>query len=110
MSLSNADIAFAKDLFSDLPDLSTRRMFGGLGIYSGETIFALMRSDTQILLKAPPGPFADKMAAMGSEIWSYTRKNGISSTMPYWTLPNTALDDPQAATALAQEAIAALLA
>jgi len=34
MSLADADIAFAKELFSDIPDLSTRKMFGGLGLYS----------------------------------------------------------------------------
>jgi DNA transformation protein len=108
VSLSAADIAFATELFSDIPDLNTRRMFGGLGIYCGDTIFALMRSDTQILIKAQPGPFADHMAELGSEIWAYTRKNGKASTMPYWTLPDSAFDDRDEATALARKAIAAL--
>lgn len=108
MSLSEADIAFAKELFSDIPNLTTRRMFGGLGIYAGDTIFALMRSDGQILVKAQDGPFADKLADEGAEKWTTTRKNGKLSSMPYWTLPDAALDDPELAMQLAQDALAAL--
>ena len=108
MAVSEADIAFATDLFSDLGPVTTRKMFGGLGIYSGDVIFALMRSDGQVLLKANKGPFADHMAALGSEIWAYTRKNGAQSAMPYWSLPDSALDDPEEAQDLARQALAAL--
>ena len=108
MSLGDADIAFVRDLFNTIPDLTTRKMFGGLGIYSGDVIFALMRSDGQVLLKANKGPFADHMAALGSEIWAYTRKNGAQSAMPYWSLPDSALDDPEEAQDLARQALAAL--
>ena len=108
MSLSEADIAFVRDLFSDIPELTTRKMFCGLGIYSEGTIFALMRSDGELLLKAEEGPFAEKLAGLGSEKWVYTRKNGAQSSMPYWSLPGSALDDPSEASALAREAIAAL--
>ncbi len=105
MSLAEADIAFAKDLFRALPDISTRRMFGGMGIYAGGVIFALMRSDAQILLKSQTPDFDAKLARMGASKWTYTRKNGAQSSMPYWTLPDAALDDPDLATALAQEAL-----
>lgn len=108
MSLGAEDIAFVRDLFSSVPDLSTRKMFGGLGIYSDGVIFALMRSDGQVLLKATKGPFADHMATLGSEIWSYTRKNGTQSAMPYWTLPESALDDPEEAQSLAHQVLTAL--
>ncbi len=108
MSLSAEDIAFAKDLFHDIPDLTTRRMFGGLALYSGGVIFALLRSDGQVLIKAPDGPFADRLADMGAERWAYTRKNGTASSMPYWTLPDSAQDDPAEACALARDALRAL--
>ena len=108
MSLGAADIAFAKELFQDIPDLSARKMFGGLGIYSEGTIFALMRSDGQLLIKAEGGAFADQLSEMGSTKWTYTRKSGAESSMPYWTLPEPAMDDPEAATDLAQSALAAL--
>lgn len=83
-------------------------MFGGLGIYCAGTIFALMRSDGQILLKASDGPFAEKLAGMGAEKWTYTRKDGAQSSMPYWSLPEAAMDDPGLARDLAQAALDAL--
>ena len=108
MSLGESDIAFVKELFSGVPDITTRKMFGGLGIYSDGTIFALMRSDGAVLLKAQDGPFADKLAGMGWEKWTYTRKNGAASSMPYWSLPEDFHDDPEAASALGREALDAL--
>ena len=36
------------------------------------------------------------------------RKNGAAASMPYWTLPDAYLDDPEEACALAREAMAAL--
>ncbi|MBD3663017.1 TfoX/Sxy family protein [Sulfitobacter aestuariivivens] len=108
MSLSEADIAFARELFADMPDLSTRKMFGGLGIYSQGTIFALLMSDSRFMIKAQDGPFADRLASMGCEKWTYTRKDGAASSMPYWNMPDAALDDPAEACALAQDALAAL--
>ncbi|SFE35494.1 DNA transformation protein [Sulfitobacter brevis] len=108
MSLPEADIAFATELFSTLPDLTCRRMFGGMALYSDGTIFALLRSDGVILLKAQANVFAAELAGYGSEKWTYTRKNGASAAMPYWTLPEAALDDPDLATTLAHRALAHL--
>ena len=96
-------MSFAKELFHDIPDLTTRRMFGGMGLYCGSTIFAVQLSDGRLMLKAK-GVFAQRMATLGGEEWTYERKDGKQSAMPYWTLPDAMLDDPQAACALAREA------
>jgi len=108
MGLSDADMAFAKELLADIPDLSTRKMFGGMGLYSGPTIFALMMSDARLMLKAEKGPFANRMQDLGAEQWTYTRKSGAQSAMPYWTMPDAYLDDPEAACDLACDALDAL--
>ncbi len=105
MSLAEADIAFAKELFSALPDISTRKMFGGMSIYSEGIIFALIKSDAQILIKSQDSAFDAKLAEMGGEKWTYIRKDGAQSSMPYWSLPDAALDDPDLATSLAREAL-----
>ena len=105
MSLAEADITFAKELFSDLPDITTRNMFGGMSIYSQGVIFALIRSDAQIFIKSQNDAFSAKLADMGAEIWSYTRKNGTETAMPYWTLPEAAVDDPDLAISLGREAL-----
>ncbi len=98
---------FARELFNDIPDLNTRRMFGGMGLYSGPTIFALQLSDGRLMLKAK-GLFAARMKALGGTEWTTLRKNGKISAMPYWTLPDAYLDDPSEACDLAREAMDAL--
>ncbi|WP_298862658.1 TfoX/Sxy family protein [uncultured Sulfitobacter sp.] len=107
MSLSEGDMAFARELFDDIPDLNTRRMFGGMGLYSGSTIFAVQLSDGRLMLKAKGG-FAKRMDALGGDEWTFERKDGKQSAMPYWTLPDATLDNPQVACALAREALDAL--
>ena len=107
MSLSDEEVAFVRELFSGLGDVSTRRMFGGIGIYHDGTIFALMRSDGVLLLKGA-GDFASVLEAEGCERWTYTRKDGSASAMPYWTLPDAALDDPEIACDWARRSLAHL--
>ncbi len=104
MSLSDEDIAYVKDLFSGLGALTTRKMFGGLSIYRDGTIFALMRSDGVIMLKGV-GDFIAVLQAEGCARWTYTRDNGTSSAMPYWSLPDAALDDPELACEWARRAL-----
>lgn len=108
MSLSEADIAFATELFDGLPDLTTRRMFGGMGIYSQGLIFALLHSDGQIMIKSTGGTFADELTALGAAKWTYTRKDGAASSMPYYSLPEAAVEDAELALDLGQRALAAL--
>ncbi len=83
MSVSNADIAFATDLFSDLGQLTTRKMFGGLGVYHNGTIFAVVSSAGRIYVKTT-AETATALAAEGAEQFH---------NMPYWSLPDHALED-----------------
>lgn len=108
MSVSQADIDHSKELYADLPNLTTRRMMGGLCLYSDGTIFAIIHSDLGLMLKATKGPFAQKLATMGCTQWTYSREAGKTTAMPYWTLPPEALDDSEAACDLARQALAAL--
>jgi DNA transformation protein len=48
------------------------------------------------------------MTAEGWERWTYTRKDGKTTAMPYWLLPDSALDDPDEACRLAKAALAQL--
>lgn len=104
MSVGEADIAFTRELFANLPAVSTRKMMGGLCLYSEGTIFALLTSDGEIFLKAQ-GDFASEIEALGGTRWTYTRKDGKVTSMPYWSLPDQFLDDPSEASALAARAL-----
>ncbi|WP_323768791.1 TfoX/Sxy family protein [Antarctobacter sp.] len=104
MSVSPEEIAFARDLFSGLGEITTRRMMGGLCLYHEGTIFAILHSESGIMIKGA-GPFIDVLEGMGCTRWTYTRKTGKIGSMPYWTLPGTALDDLDEAVSLAREAL-----
>lgn len=107
MSLSAEEIAFAKELFSGLGDLSTRRMMGGLCLYHAGTIFAIVHGDGSLWLKGA-GDFIAELEAEGCTRWTYTREGGKPTAMPYWTLPDAALDDPEIACDWARRALAHL--
>lgn len=104
MSVSEADIAFARELFADVPNVTTRKMMGGLCLYSEGQIFALLYSDGQLFLKAV-GEFVADIEALGGTRWTYTRKDGKVTSMPYWSLPDQFLDDPSEASAFASRAL-----
>jgi len=96
MSISDADIAFALELFAPLGGLSHRKMMGGVTLYRDGQIFALAGSTGTIYLKAT-GAFADRLAGEGAQKFTSTGRNGKSQSMGYWTLPDAAHDDPEVA-------------
>ncbi|MCP5072348.1 MAG: TfoX/Sxy family protein [Rhodobacteraceae bacterium] len=96
MAVTAADIEHIHDLFSELEPLSTRKMMGGLCIYSDGQIFALIGPEEKLFIKATAG-LAEKLAQVGSKRFDYQNKSGKTVSMPYWTLPDSALDDPSEA-------------
>lgn len=104
MVLGDSDIAFALELFEPLGDLTTRRMFGGMALYHQGVIFALLRSDATLLLKAE-GDFRARLEAEGWDRWTHTRKNGTETSMPYYIIPGEVLDDPESASDLARASL-----
>ena len=107
MSISQADIDFALELFSGLGPLTTRKMMGGLCIYHDGTIFAIIHPDGGIFLKAKDHLISD-LEEVGAQQWTYTRDGKKRTGMPYWSLPEAALDDPEVAVDWANKALALL--
>ena len=69
-------------------------MFAGAGVYRDGVFFALATSDGGIYLKCD-SEIEPRFRAAGSSPFTYGRdKRKI--TMSYWSLPNEALDDPDA--------------
>jgi DNA transformation protein len=88
------DAADIQDLFAGLGPLRIRRMFGGQGIYSGDAMFALEAAG-ELYLKTD-SETVGAFEAAGSRPFVY-RKDGKSTAMSYWRLPEAALDDPDEA-------------
>lgn len=97
MAVSDADIAFATDLFSDLGQLTSRKMFGGICLYHAGTVFALVSSEGRIYVKTTPDTAAS-LADEGAEQFH---------NMPYWSLPEGVLDDPDTACGWARRFLSA---
>jgi DNA transformation protein len=81
------------ELFESLGPITIKRLFGGKGIYFDGIIIAIeMRGD--LLLKGDAEIAPDLLAA-GSQQWTYTgSRHGKEVAMPYWSVPDSALDDP----------------
>jgi DNA transformation protein len=82
-----------RDLFSGLGPVSVRRMFGGKGIYFDGVIIAVELRD-ELMLKGD-ATLAPELEAAGCLRWTYVgSRHGKQVSMPYWTVPEAALDDP----------------
>lgn len=82
-----------RELFASVMPVRVRRMFGGHGIYDGETMFALEQGG-EIYLKADAESESRFMAA-GSSPFVYSR-GAKPFQMSYWRLPEAAFDDEDA--------------
>lgn len=81
-----------RETFQSLGDVTIRRMFGGKGVYCDGRILAIVYQD-ELLLKADTET-APRFAEAGSVQWAYESKTGKRAHMPYWSIPDEALDDP----------------
>ena len=86
------DNAAIEDMFETLGPISIRRMFGGKGIYCEGVILAV-EVDGEILLKGD-AETAPVLEEAGARQWAYDGK-GKPVKMPYWSIPDSAYDDPE---------------
>ena len=93
---------WVQDHLSGLGPFEIKRMFGGAGALKGGAMFAILSSDT-IWLKADDA-LAAEMAEEGSERFQHGPPDR-RRTLPYWSLPSAAMDDPEQALAWARRAV-----
>lgn len=82
-----------RDLFAGLGPVSIRRLFGGKGIYHQGVIIAVeIRGELRLKADAETAP---AFKAAGCSQWTYTgSRHGKEVSMPYWSVPDSAVDDP----------------
>ncbi len=78
-----------------LGDLSSKKMFGGYGVFEDGTMFALVNSKSQVFLKVN-----DSNRSRFEEAGS-----GSHSKMPYFQIPNYVIQDDESLFEWAGEAI-----
>lgn len=87
------DDELIRDLFSAFGPITIKRMFGGKGVYADGLIIAIELSDGGLLMKADTVS-APAFEAAGCRQWVY-EGNGRTVGMPYWTIPESAMDDTE---------------
>lgn len=94
--MSPADI---QDLFAGIAPVTTKRMFGGHGIYRDGLIFSFVIKG-ELFFKADAQTIA-LFEEAGSTPFVYDHGKG-PVTMPYWRVPAEAFDDPDELARFAQ--------
>ena len=90
---------WVREHFHALGRLEIKRVFGGAGAYAAGVMFALL-DDGVVWLKGD-----EAFVEAGSRQLTYPTKDGCTMSMGYWTLPETALDDPDEAVAWARRSL-----
>lgn len=93
------------DLLSPLGPTSYKFMFGGYGIYVDGLIIAIV-SDDRLLLRADDENRPDFEALGIGPFQPYENKN---HSMPFYTVPDEVMDDPDELLEWARKAMAATL-
>lgn len=106
MATSEAFQDQIRELMAPLGVVTIKRMFGGSGIYLDGLMFALSFGET-LYLKVD-GETRAAFEAAGSARFVYEAR-GKSQSIGYWSLPEEAQDDPEAASGWARLALDAAL-
>lgn len=107
MSVSNEYLTYVIDQLYDLGPVTSRRMFGGAGLYCDGVMFAIVVDD-MLYFKVDDSNRADYDDA-GSGPFVYTTDRG-KSTMSYWEVPIDVLENKDRAARWARKALAVALA
>jgi DNA transformation protein and related proteins len=94
---------FVLDQLSRLPQLRSKKMFGGVGLYSGDCFFGIVAAD-ELFFKVDDSNRSAYQAA-GSEPFRPVVDRPVS--MSYWRVPIEVLEDPGELAAWALAAIRA---
>src|SRR5262247_3171703 len=104
MSTSSNDYAeFVKDQLAQLGGVSAGRFFGGVGLSSGGTQFAMiMESSLYFVVDDSTRPRYEEMR---SSCFSYSTRKGRIAVKRYYLVPAGLIDDQEELVKLARESI-----
>lgn len=95
MRTSSDFAAFCLDLFSGLPRVEARSMFGGHAFYVGAAMFAIGDADEWRVWLKTDGATRARFEEAGGEPFVYTDKHGRSATMSFLTVPDAAMEEAE---------------
>jgi DNA transformation protein and related proteins len=107
MAASNEYLQYILEQLADLSRVSSRRMFGGFGLYSGSQFFALVFGDT-LYFKVGEATRPDYESRGMRRFQPYKDKPLLS--MSYYEVPADVLEDADELVVWARRAVEAALA
>jgi DNA transformation protein and related proteins len=93
------------ELFEPVGRVTTKRMFGGLGVYLRGRIIAITFED--VIFMKTDAANRPLFVARGSRPFSYDKGTTTVQVTSYWALPDTAFDDQDELKLLAASSFAA---
>jgi DNA transformation protein len=101
MPLSPGFIEFALEQLDGFGPVQVKRMFGGATVARDGVGFGIL--DDDIFFIKADAAFGAELKKQGCKPWSYSvKKDGTVREIAYWSLPDTAADDPEKTSALAR--------
>jgi len=107
MPVSREFIDYVAELFAPLGRLRSKRMFGGVGVYADELMFAFLVDD--VLYLRVDALSEARFREAGAEPFTFAMKDGRQVEISYWRAPEEALEDPDAALSWGRLAVEAAL-
>lgn len=105
MPLTPGFLDFVLELIAGFGKIEVRRMFGGAMLSHRGVGFGILDDDV-FFLKADAALGAE-MKSQGCKPWTYSvKKDGTVRDIAYWSLPDTAADDPDEAVTLVRRSFA----
>ena len=92
MAIAQEVIDLISELLEPMGGVTTRRMFGGLGVFRHGLSFALYSSQGEFALKVDDQTI-DEFKAYGFKLWVPPMKNRKPVNMGYWVAPEHLLED-----------------
>jgi DNA transformation protein len=106
MAVSPGFAEFVTEQLEGCGPIVTKRMFGGVGIYSGDIFFAII--DNDVLYLKTDDANREEFEAAGSGAFRPTGADG--ETMMYYSVPVSILEDADELAAWGRKAIAVAVA
>jgi DNA transformation protein len=101
MAVSESFLTFVLEQLAGVRAVSSRRMFGGVGIYSGEWFFAVIDNDT-LFFKVDDATVG---AYRKRRMRPFRPMPDLPPMMGYYQVPLTILEDAEALAAWARDAV-----
>ena len=102
MAVNNDYVEFIKDQLSDIGEIETKNMFGGVGFFKDGKMFGMIGNDV-FRLKTDEVNKEKFIKAGMKPYFSKSKKKG----MPYWEVPENIIEDRSELKKWAEESIAA---